>query len=98
MNEIKLTIEQINDMKHCIGYQPPSNVPKRGVLNAYRNYYTTNNNGVKHLDELVDIGFMTVGEFGEYKNKIYRVTSKGIDYLAELFNIRIKQDKEDIIE
>jgi len=42
MNGIAITIEQLDDMKHAIGYNREK--VKRGKYHAYRNYYADQNN------------------------------------------------------
>ena len=95
MDKLKISIEQIKNMQHCIGWQKYHREPKRGVFNAYRNYYFCSRKE-DWAEELCKLGLMNTYD-GYYGTRIcYRVTNKGIEYLEKMFSVKIKQDKEDI--
>lgn len=95
--DIKISQEQISDMKHCIGLDSYSKFKKKqGVKHyeAYRNYYANGYNINESLEELVTLGLMDtwtkqMGESGTYF--YYCVSEKGLEYLESLFDIKITE-------
>lgn len=86
MNDIKLSLCQIEKMQHAIGFD------RRNIKNmrykAYRNRYI-----VSHLDndweELVSIGYAIRKDFEIDKLIVYCVSEFGIQYLCALFGCNI---------
>lgn len=64
--EITVSAEQLDDIRHALGWSHTPNLSKLG----WRNYYFTNE-PIVHLDDLVVKGLMTRNGF------VYRVTLKG---------------------
>ena len=84
-----ITVEQIGNMKHAIGFDQRR--VKRGKYEAYRNYYTT---PAPHAgwEELVEKGYAEKHPFpqGVGENPMmYRVTQKGIETLGGILGIKI---------
>jgi hypothetical protein len=80
-----MTNEQINDMKHAIGYD--SNQVKRGKYDAYRNFFNTGIDKDESWELLVENGYAIQSTcFGQ---NIYRVTRKGIDFLESILSVKI---------
>ena len=82
-------MEQIDDMKHCIGYEPKK--VKRGKYVAYRNYYTT---GDDHAgwDDIVKAGLAEKYSFphGIGDNpRCYSLNEQGIKFLSNLLGCKI---------
>lgn len=89
--EDKITLKQIENMKHCIGFNPKK--VKRGKYSAYRNYYTTADRN-QSWDELVDLGFATRREFenGVGDNpQCYFVTRQGMGLLERILECKITE-------
>ena len=89
MSETALTATQINDMKHCIGFDTKK--VRRGKYEAYRNYYTTSN---EHAgwDEIVNAGFASKRSFprGVGDNpQCYILNEQGFKFLAEILGCKI---------
>jgi hypothetical protein len=83
------TIEQIDNMKHAIGFVQKKVI--RGKYEAYRNYYTTSkpHDG---WETLVEGGYADKTPFpqGVGDNPMmYSVTKKGIEALEKILGIRI---------
>jgi len=92
-DEIKVSIKQIDDMKHSIGLNVDSKFKKKKgqrVYEAYRNYYYTGDKSSPSLDELVKLGLMEkwTREMGKTMF-YYGVTEAGFKYLEKLMNIQI---------
>lgn len=91
MTEDKVTLKQINNMKHAIGFDRKK--VKRGKYQAYRNYYTTSDNNPS-WDELVGLG---LAERRPFENGIgdnpqcYFVAKKGIELLEKLLECKITE-------
>lgn len=79
MSELTVTAEQLDDIRHALGWSHTPNVNKLG----WRNYYWTEA-PIPHLDDLVTKGFMTRG------GAVYRVTPEG-GKLVGMSNKRIMQ-------
>jgi len=86
-----VALRQINNMKHCIGFN--GDKVKRRKYVAYRNYYTTSDNSPS-WDELVDLELAVKRPL---KNGIggnpqcYFVTKKGIELLERLLECKITE-------
>lgn len=82
--DIKLTVEQINDMKHAVGFRQDK--VKRGKYIAWRNYFASYGI-IAGWEELIKLG-LAEKRLVEKMN-YYRVTEKGLNYLADLLSIKI---------
>jgi len=88
------TYEQINNMKHCIGFHNSKVTgTKHRKMEAHRNYYVTSDNDTM-LDNLVDQGLMIKRKIGECEgdnSKVYIVSEEGFIFLSELTGIIITE-------
>ncbi len=88
---MNLTLQQIQDMKHAIGFCRDS--VKRGKYKAYRNHYTTSI-PEESWEELVTTGYAKVRRFpqgGGPNPMIYHVTIEGMKILEQILEIEIKE-------
>ena len=91
MSSDDVTLKQISNMKHCIGFKGSS--VKRRKYVAYRNYYTTPDND-KGWDELVSLELAIKWPFGNGCGKnpqCYCVSKKGIELLERLLECKITE-------
>ena len=80
-----ITYEQIDDMKHTIGFNPRSVTgTKYRKYVPYRNYYCAPPGGLPQLDELVEIGFME-----KSSDRYYHVTGEGRVFLEMVTGVQI---------
>lgn len=88
-NNIKLTAEQINKMKHAIGFTPAK--AKKGNYKAYRNYYVSWNDDAD-WDGIVAAGLAIKRKDIFYElNVVYHLNAKGIELLSEITDIKITE-------
>jgi len=86
-----ITLKQIENMKHCIGFR--GDRVKRRKYVAFRNYYTTGEND-EGWRELVRLGYATGRK---YFNGIgdnphcYGVTNKGFELLERIMECKITE-------
>ena len=80
-------------MQHAIGLTNPYSKVRKGCYTAYRNYFVAGK-GDASWDELVaaDLATKRQDTFCEL-NTVYHLTEKGINILAEIMNIKIKEAK-----
>ena len=93
MDVYDITLKQIKDMMHCIGFNRKLII--RGKYEAYRNFYCTNKK-VEKWDLLVDIHLAIRTAADEEFNTIkyfYSLTDKGINVLENLFKCKITEGK-----
>ncbi len=94
MKNYSFTHEQLDKMKHCIGFDKSIVTGiKHRKMEAYRNYYTTSNNDYE-LDNLVDQGLMSKRKFehgGGSNPQIYFVSDEGFRVLSKLTGIKITE-------
>lgn len=90
MNDIKLSLCQIEKMKHAIGFSREK--IKRNRYNAYRNRFVASNSD-KDWEELVSIGYAEKREFEIEKQIGYYVSELGMKYLGVLFGCIIIESK-----
>lgn len=91
MTRDEVTLKQINNMKHCIGFKGES--VKRRKYVAYRNYYTTSDSDLS-WDNLVCLGLASKRNFphGVGDNpKCYAVSKSGIELLERLLECKITE-------
>lgn len=86
--EIKLSIEQINKMKHAIGLNVARPNSKRRYV-AYRNFYDAGENPNKEWEELVELKLAIRRNSNISKSIIYHVSKEGLLYLSDLLGISI---------
>lgn len=90
MADIKLSLRQIEKMKHAIGFSREK--IKRNRYEAYRNRYVVSNPD-KDWEELVSIGYSEKREFEIEKQIGYYVSELGLKYLGVLFGCIIIESK-----
>lgn len=94
MNEESVTLKQIENMKHCIGYR--ADRVKRKKYVAFRNHYTTSGDS-QSWDELVSLELATKRPFpngGGDNPQVYYVSKKGIELLERLLECKIVEDED----
>lgn len=89
MNNIKISVNQIEIMRHAIGFSNYDSKKKK--YEVYRNYYTTSAEN-QDWEELVAMGLAIkfdkdFKEFGGYI--CYLVSGKGFEFLSRIFNVKI---------
>lgn len=82
-----MTLEQINNMKHCIGYDRKH--VKRGKYEAYRNYFNVGDSKDDSWDELVTEGYAR--QYERFDQIIYCVSEKGMKLLESILDIQISK-------
>ena len=92
MSEERLSLSQINKMKHAVGLNNIRTMPKDGNYSAYRNFFAVASKDVD-WEELVAIGYATVRYVEWCQEYVYYVSQKGLEYLGKLFGITIKEMK-----
>lgn len=85
MEKIEISIEQLDDMKHAIGYSRDK--VKKGTYKAYRNYYADTEN--ESWNELIKKGYAERYNGRDYIN--YSVSEKGIELLENILDIKITE-------
>ena len=91
--DLNINPEQLENMKHCIGFNPIK--VKHNKYFAWRNYFTTSDND-ENWDNLVIQGLATKKDFklgGGPNPQVYQVSKEGFKYLEDVLNIRIIVDK-----
>lgn len=95
MKEYTVTLEQIDNMKHCIGYEVQRvKGRKYKKYEAFRNYYTTVDNH-PGWDKLCEQGLAIKRDFkmgGGDNPQIYFVTEEGIKFLSEITGVKITEN------
>jgi len=91
MSEDKVTLKQINNMKHCIGFR--GDRVKRKKYIAFRNHYTTSDDN-QSWDELVSLELAAKRSFpnGGGNSQAYFVSKKGMELLERLLECKIVED------
>ena len=90
MDEIKLSLRQIEMMRHAIGLG--NDKLKKSRYDAYRNRYIVSKPD-ENWEYLISIGYASTREF-EMENQIgYYVSELGVKYLSDLFGLIITIDK-----
>nr|UVX75201.1 MAG: hypothetical protein [Bacteriophage sp.] len=88
MKDIKLSISQIDKMKHAIGFRVKD--VKKMKFCAYRNRYIVSKKD-NDWEYLVSIGCAIRRDFEIEKQIAYYVSELGIKYLSVLFECNIKE-------
>lgn len=89
---MNLTLQQIQDMKHAIGFR--RNLVKKGKYKAYRKHYTTSMPD-ESWEELVVGGYAKVRQFPQGRGQnpmIYHVTAEGLKVLEQILEVDIKEE------
>lgn len=90
MNRDDITLKQIDNMKHCIGFQ--GDRVKRKKYVAFRNYFTTNSDDYG-WDKLVTLGLAKKRDLRNgVTGKCYSVSKEGIELLEGLLECKIVED------
>ena len=81
----EITVEMIEDMKHCIGFKENKVTgTKNRVMYAYRNHYYTHSTN-KHWNQLIELGFARKNDSENERGLTYfRLNEKGLRFLADL--------------
>lgn len=82
MSEQKLSLQQIEFMRHAIGFG--NEKLKKSRYDAYRNYFVSAKEN-EDWEYLVSIGYATKKYFEYEKRTAYYVTKQGAKYLTCLF-------------
>lgn len=91
--DLDISIEQIENMKHCIGFNPVK--VKDDKYFAWRNYFTTSDHDAD-WDNLVIQGLAVKNGFklGRGPNpQFYQVSKEGFKYLENVLHIKIIVDR-----
>ena len=81
INEIRLSVSQIQKMKHALGLNHPTNSKMKLVVN--RNFYATDDD--PEWNELVERGLASKRSDPFCKGDIvYHVSEEGLDYLSRI--------------
>lgn len=94
--EIRLSLAQVENLKHTIGWNYNNQPRKRGrskypILNAYRNYFYGED---RTCEELVEMGLMHKRPLTLAPNSriVYDVTELGFETMERFFGIKIKRE------
>ena len=86
ISEIKLSVSQIQKMKHAIGLDNPSQSKRKPV--AYRNYYAAGDDS--EWNEIVEAGLATKRSDPFCKGDfIYHLNNQVIEYLSNIIGKKI---------
>ena len=95
MKDYTITSNQIDCMKHCIGFENRRVTGiKHRKYKTYRNYFTTSNDDTE-WDKLVEQGLATKQDFpnGCGDNpKAYFVSDEGKEFLSNITGVEITED------
>lgn len=84
MNISDITVRQIEDMKHCIGFSKNRVTgTKHRVMYAYRNYYCDHQNN-EGWNSMVEIGLAYKERPDKYGLTYFHLTKEGLKFLANL--------------
>ena len=94
--DYNLTEEQIDNMKHALGYRKDRIRGRKHLrYDAFRNYYSTGN-GCKDFEGLVDLsdkGLMLSRQDGSM-GYLFHVSKQGIEYLSKLTGVKITETED----
>lgn len=91
MDNIIISTKQIENMKHCIGFDRKK--VKRGKYEAYRNYYTTPDNDL-YWDGLMDMGLAHKRYYSDGVGdnpQCYWLSDKGFEFISRLLEVKISK-------
>ncbi|WP_018306313.1 hypothetical protein [Desulfitobacterium hafniense] len=89
--DLTITAEQMDNMKHCIGFDPKR--VKRGKYEAYRNRFITSGDDLE-WDDLVSRGLAEKKpfKFGCGENpQLYYLSEEGVKFLGDLLGVKITE-------
>lgn len=86
--DISLTIEQIENLKHTIGFKIDK--VENGVYYAYRNFFGVGKN-IPSWDDLVVKEI--AGRTTKFDEVVYYVTDKGFELLSEILGVEITREE-----
>lgn len=84
-----VSLEQINLMKHCIGYEKRH--VKRGKYESYRNYFNNGDEKDSDWEHLVQLGFAK--QYTRFDQIIYSLTEKGGSFLESVLEVKITEGR-----
>ena len=91
MEKIKLSLNQIEVMKHAIGLDNSRVKIKRSKYEAYRNYYTASKE-ISEWEELVSLGLAIKYKAANPNDYIcYSVSENGFKLLSQIFSAKITE-------
>lgn len=82
----KITIGQLEEMKHALGLDQINAKPKRGKCTAYRNYFCTRGKS-ENWEELVKCGIATFHI--DNPNVYYHVSEEGLRFMEKVLGFKI---------
>ncbi len=94
-----VTYKQISDMKHAIGFDKGHiKGTKYRKYEPYRNYFDAGDCRPQHLEELVNIGFMSLEQdklpFSDNIHNVYHVTDDGRKFLKLVTGVEILKESD----
>lgn len=97
LEEVAITISQLEKMRHCIGLDLNHQPVKRGrgmrpKFHSWRNYYVTGREEDKDLKRLQELEIVASHKFGE-NGTVYTITQNGFEFLSQLLEITIIQEE-----
>lgn len=87
---LKLTIDQIDNMRHAVGLEIRELRKNQWKFTSYRNYFTTSLAGDKDWDYLASEGLAERSDCIEGKCVVYRVTKAGLKVLEYIFGVIVE--------
>lgn len=85
-----MNLEAISKKKHAIGFDIRK--ARRGLFEAYRNFYDTGKRSDPDWEEMVVEGYAScdIREYGVFEGyHFYHVTEKGVKFLSEITGFKI---------
>lgn len=83
-----ITIEQLANMRHAIGYKFGNEDDNR-IYHAYRNHFGASKENPS-WESLVELGYASKRYLAIFNETVYYVSAKGMIYMSELYGITIK--------
>lgn len=96
MSKYDISKEQLDDMKHAIGFRKDRIKGRKHLrYEAYRNYYATREgcDGFEGLINLVNKGLMISRQDGSL-GWIFHVPTEGFKFLSEVTGVKITQSED----
>lgn len=87
--ELRLTLDQIDNMRHAVGFEPENIRKGQRHCTLWRNYYCSLE-GSASWEELLQNGLAERRVDVENQHVVYRVTSLGIKVLEYIFRISME--------
>ena len=92
LGRVRLTLDQIDNMRHAIGFEPSSTRKGQQRYTFYRNYFTTSGPDPEWEDLMIQ-GFAARRDVPEERRTYYSVTPQGIRVLEDIFRIHFEEGK-----